>query len=43
MIHIKQQIFAYNREMDQLMGANTISNKVKEEDSTTCLDGKMTS
>jgi len=35
-------LFAYNKKMDQLHEANTISNKVKEEDSKTCLDGKMT-
>jgi hypothetical protein len=28
-------IFAYSREMDQLMEANTISNKVEEEDCET--------
>jgi hypothetical protein len=35
-------IFAYNKEMNHLVEANTISSKVKEEDFTTCLDGKMT-
>ncbi len=27
--------------MNQLVEANTINNQVKQEDSTTCLDGKM--
>jgi hypothetical protein len=35
-------ILVYNREMDQLVEANTISSKVKEEDCETCLDGGMT-
>jgi hypothetical protein len=34
--------FAYNKEMDQLVEANTITSKVEEEDSTTCIDAKMT-
>ncbi len=35
-------IFVYNKEMDQLVEANTINNKVEEEDSTTCpYDGMM--
>jgi hypothetical protein len=34
-------IFAYNREIDQLMEANTISNEVDEEDSTTCPNDEM--
>ncbi len=33
--------FAYNKEMDQLVEANTIASKVEEEDSTTCVDAKM--
>jgi len=33
-------IFAYNKEMDQLMEANIISSNVEEEDSTTCPNGK---
>jgi len=33
-------IFAYKKEMDQLMEANIISSKVEEEDSTTCPNGK---
>jgi len=33
-------IFAYKKEMDQLMEANIISNKVEEGDSTTCPNGR---
>jgi hypothetical protein len=35
-------VFAYNREMDQLVEANAINSEVKEEDYKTCLDGRMT-
>jgi hypothetical protein len=35
-------IFAYNREMNQLVEANTNNSKVKEEDFMTCMDGGMT-
>jgi hypothetical protein len=34
-------ILAYNREINQLMEANTISSKVDEEDSTTRPNGEM--
>ncbi len=34
-------ILAYNREIDQLMEANTISSEVDEEDPTTCPNGEM--
>ncbi len=33
--------FAYNREMDQLVEANTIINEVEEEDSIECVNVKM--
>jgi len=33
--------FAYIKEMDQLVEANTITNKVEEEDSIICVDAKM--
>jgi hypothetical protein len=35
-------VVAYNREMDQLMEANTISSEVEEEDCETCPNGGMT-
>ncbi len=34
-------VLAYNREMDQLVEAITISNKVEEEDYETCPNGRM--
>jgi hypothetical protein len=34
-------ILAYNREIDQLMEANTISSEVDEEDFATCPNGEM--
>jgi hypothetical protein len=36
-------IFAYNKEMNHLVEANTISSNVKEEDFTTCLDAQKMS
>jgi hypothetical protein len=35
-------VLVYNMEMDQLMEANTISNKVEEKNFTTCPIGEMT-
>jgi hypothetical protein len=35
-------IFAYNKEMDQLVEANMISSEVEEEDFIACLDDGMT-
>jgi hypothetical protein len=34
-------ILDYNREIDQLMEANTINSEVDEEDPTTCPNGEM--
>jgi hypothetical protein len=34
--------FAYNKEMYQLVEANTITSKVEEEDPATCIDAEMT-
>jgi hypothetical protein len=35
-------IFAYSKEMDQLVEANIISSEVEEEDSIACPNGGMT-
>jgi hypothetical protein len=41
MTHYETPIFIYSKEMDQLIEAITISNKVEEGDYETCPYGKM--